>query len=1207
VGLLVVGCLLSGAAVAQDCPGLAGRYARGWIGAVDVSDDHVFVGNGTALLVIERSPSHLAGPWPNAVAEVETTALVTGLEVSGRHAFVAGEGGLRVVDVSRPEQPRAVGRCPMPGVAEDVALLGSHAMVVGGDWGLRVVDASRPDAPVEVGMIDTPGWATDVAAAGVGASSYAYVADRDAGLRVVDVSTPTDPVEAGSMDLIATGVAAHDGLVYVAGLAGLSLTVVDASTPEQPTEVSRFHSGDGWVGPIEDGAVALADGYAYVAGKNLVVVNVSDPSEPLEVREIDLHGRGRDVAAARGQAYATTGDALYFIDASIPQAAAVRATWSDEDRFAAHAVAASGRYAYTVDWHQETPGEGYQVFDVSGPEAPIRVGADSGAGTLSDVAAQGSFLYVVTSDGAFRVVDVSDPQRPVNVATLPEAVTSPSATTPGADVEVSGDHAYVAGDAGLSIIDVLDPAAPNRVARVSGQALSVAVDGDRLCLVQGQFLRVFHVADRSQPSEVGWLQLDSHPVDVEVAGGLAYLLWHFEQGALLSVVDISVDGRPPEVGSLGMWHEASWEPPARRDHAVQIVGDRALVALGGACGDQMCHGAVVMVDVSDPSNPVEMGRFGTPGAAFGVLVHNGRMLLADGAAGLAVYDGAGCLAGSDSSGISFTSAGVGTTLANRTPVSVAVTGRELSCAGGPESARWQLWVDGRLDGEACTETTTLSGWYPEGEHVLRAVLVADDGAPLQPPVEDWIPVTIRDHVSAIAAAASTTGAAGSDWGTDAALHVPGSEPAEVRLRFLEQLHDGTAAVPVEVSVPAGGSLMLADVVAATFGASASSGSIVIRSSQPLVVTSRTFNTSDHGTYGQHIPAVPREAWARGQEPIVLLQLTGTERFRTNIGLSNLHDAELLAAVELYEAGGSLVETLLVTVLPWSHLQLNQVFAGKRVVEDGFAVVSAASAEARYLTYASVVDNTSGDPVYIAAVRSSNREVVVPAAAHTAGLAGTTWRTDLEVYSAATTAARYRLELLEALADNTHPQSVAFNLASGTSVRYRDVLESVFSADGAAGVRVAVDSGEVMVTSRTSNDLGSSSYGQLVPGLTLEQAIHGDEPARLVQLAHSANPDRGFRTNIGLVSATNEVIEVDVELFRSDGAVIGRRSYALPPIAYAQDNDVFRSFTEEDVDNGFAVVRSASPDAVYFAWASVVDNRSGDPTFIPAQHPAASAR
>ncbi len=66
------------------------------------------------------------------------------------------DGGLRVVDVSNPAQPREVGFYDTPGWAEGVAVSGAYAYVADGD-GLRVVDVSNPAQPREVGFYDTPG------------------------------------------------------------------------------------------------------------------------------------------------------------------------------------------------------------------------------------------------------------------------------------------------------------------------------------------------------------------------------------------------------------------------------------------------------------------------------------------------------------------------------------------------------------------------------------------------------------------------------------------------------------------------------------------------------------------------------------------------------------------------------------------------------------------------------------------------------------------------------------------------------------------------------------------------------------------------------------------------------------------------------------------------------------------------------------------
>jgi hypothetical protein len=47
-------------------------------------------------------------------------------------------------------------------------------------------------------------------------------------------------------------------------------------------------------------------------------------------------------------------------------------------------------------------------------------------------------------------------------------------------------------------------------------------------------------------------------------------------------------------------------------------------------------------------------------------------------------------------------------------------------------------------------------------------------------------------------------------------------------------------------------------------------------------------------------------------------------------------------------------------------------------------------------------------------------------------------------------------------------------------------------------------------------------------------------------------------------------------------------------------DIFALVTDQDVADGYALVRTRSSGGRFFAYASVVDNRSGDAVFIPAQ-------
>jgi hypothetical protein len=81
-------------------------------------------------------------------------------------------GGLAVIDLSNPADPRWVGGFETSGVASSVAVSGRYAYVVGGYSDLEVIDVSNPASPQRVGSYDISGEARGVAVSG----DYVYVA-----------------------------------------------------------------------------------------------------------------------------------------------------------------------------------------------------------------------------------------------------------------------------------------------------------------------------------------------------------------------------------------------------------------------------------------------------------------------------------------------------------------------------------------------------------------------------------------------------------------------------------------------------------------------------------------------------------------------------------------------------------------------------------------------------------------------------------------------------------------------------------------------------------------------------------------------------------------------------------------------------------------------------------------------------------------------
>lgn len=251
-------------------------------------------------------------------------------------------------------------------------------------------------------------------------------------------------------------------------------------------------------------------------------------------------------------------------------------------------------------------------------------------------------------------------------------------------------------------------------------------------------------------------------------------------------------------------------------------------------------------------------------------------------------------------------------------------------------------------------------------------------------------------------------------------------------------------------------------------------------------------------------------------------------------------------------------------------------------------------------HASIIDNQTGDAIYAFPAETSTRAIYIPAAAHLQGANNTNWRTDLEVYNSGSSGAWYEIALLVHGADNSIPENRQFTLAPRNAVRYEDVLESVFGFEGSAAIRITPIEGEIAVTSRTYNQLEAGTTGQFAPGLPEQKAIRFGQEARLIQLSQSATNSTGFRTNIGFANATRERIRVEVELYSGNGTYLGTSDEWLEPLGFRQLNKVFQRVTDENIDDGYAIVRSTTEDAAFFCYATVIDNRSGDPILIPAR-------
>jgi len=503
-----------------------------------------------------RPPRQSPAPAPPAAAphqaplNVEPVGHFGGraraLAVAGRYAYIGAGPRLVVLDGATLPWPRAVGASGLlPGLVTNIEVEGRYAYVATDDNtavapSLQVIDISDPARLRVVGSHGLVRPAVDVHVAG----GVAHVTDYAVNLRMVDVSDPTRPRETGAVH-VGTRYSTSGPRVHVvgryaylaAGQAGLR--VIDLRAPAGPTEVAFYIPPES-----DDGTrdVFVAGGHAYLAAADagLRVIDVSDPTQPHEVG-----------AGPPGTVNATQ-------------------------------VTGFGSVAYLLDAGK------LRAIDVSDPRHPRELDAMATGGTAAvDIGVASSYAWVLGADGRVQVFDTADPSR-LRVAGAYDSIPYI------AGVHVAGDHAYVAGTSGLSVVDVSDPARPREVGRIAGPVGEVDVAGGLAFATGGDGLSVIDVSDPARLRRVGRYGPSGVDVrDVAVVGTYAYVVTGFSS---LRVVDVSDPTRPREVGATV---PTSLTPYMDR---VFAMGSHAWVA---------CWDGVRSVDVSDPRQPRIHGYYGT--------------------------------------------------------------------------------------------------------------------------------------------------------------------------------------------------------------------------------------------------------------------------------------------------------------------------------------------------------------------------------------------------------------------------------------------------------------------------------------------------------------------------------------------------------------------------------------------------------------------
>jgi hypothetical protein len=214
---------------------------------------------------------------------------------------------------------------------------------------------------------------------------------------------------------------------------------------------------------------------------------------------------------------------------------------------------------------------------------------------------------------------------------------------------------------------------------------------------------------------------------------------------------------------------------------------------------------------------------------------------------------------------------------------------------------------------------------------------------------------------------------------------------------------------------------------------------------------------------------------------------------------------------------------------------------------------------------------------------------IAVAAHTPGVGGSSWRTDLTVRNEGSWFANIHLRFLPQGGGTDAPCIQVGQLPAGQAVQYEDVVASVFETEGAGGIAIYT-TGRYVATSRTYTTGEEGTFGQGIPARSWYDALDWQHTATLLQLHQNSR----YRTNIGFLNLAPMTTTVKVRYFRQDFSLLLEKDYELHPMASHQANRPMRGLGQ--IENAFAEVNVTSGGPI-LCYASVVDNRTNDPTYV----------
>ncbi|HNX00935.1 MAG TPA: T9SS type A sorting domain-containing protein [Candidatus Cloacimonadota bacterium] len=228
---IVLGSMDLGIPGGYVCIKLSGEYA------------YVFSSIVCKLFVINVSnPHHLTIEGHCDIPNINYSSQEK-IDIEGNILYLTTSAGLKMLDVSNPQQPAVIQSYPMQLQPDILSVKDHHVYLFRYNIGLQIWDFTDPSAPVLEG-----GYASQSAGDLYIQYNTAYLLDNDNGLLAIDITAPHNPVLKWSLQDSSyfTSITIHGNFAYLTfDMHGQGIKVYDISNPGSISLVDIFESSPG--------------------------------------------------------------------------------------------------------------------------------------------------------------------------------------------------------------------------------------------------------------------------------------------------------------------------------------------------------------------------------------------------------------------------------------------------------------------------------------------------------------------------------------------------------------------------------------------------------------------------------------------------------------------------------------------------------------------------------------------------------------------------------------------------------------------------------------------------------------------------------------------------------------------------------------------------------------------------------------------------